>query len=530
MVVLLTESAAWKALEQHHADVKKRTLSDIILQDPDRLKNFQCGLKGIRLDFALNPITSKTIDLLVALARQQKVEEKRERMFRGDKINITENRAVLHVALRQQQDQPLLVDGHNIIPDIRNTQKRMAECVAALRAGQWLGATGKPIRHIVNIGIGGSDLGPRFAVDALGPYVSVLDVHFVANVDAYDLMSVVKNCDPEATLFVVVSKTFTTQETLMNALTARQWLIEKLKTQEVDRHFIAVSASDTEVRKFGIPAEQTFPLWDWVGGRYGLWSAVGISVALAIGMDHFHQLLAGAAAMDAHFSTAPLSQNMPVLLGLLGVWQRNFWNTQALAVLPYSQQLRELPRYLQQLEMESNGKSVTCDGTFTNYKTGPILFGESGTVGQHSFYQLLHQGSDIVPVDFIGVIHDDQHLPQHHRVLLSNMIAQAGAFAFGKPHSASPHDVYAGGRPSNTIVLDRLDPFHLGMLLALYEHKTFVQGVLWNINSFDQPGVELGKQLARGLQQQRAREPSSGASSPSEAFLTEFFRTNFPLI
>ena len=530
MLQSLTASPAWCALVKHQAEIKSIRLADIVLQDPHRLDHFQVGFEGLKLDFSLNLVTEKTLGLLMDLAHQQKVEEKRDQMFQGAKINTTENRAVLHTALRQSGDTPVWMEGHDIIRDIRSTQKRMEDFVTEVRSGQWLGSTGKPVRHIINIGIGGSDLGPRFAVGALASYVSAIDVHFVANADADDLISALGKCDPATTLFVVVSKTFTTQETLLNATTARQWLIDQLGAPDITRHFIGVSADNKKVQAFGIPSAQTFPMWDWVGGRYSLWSAVGLSLALAIGMDHFYDLLSGAAAMDRHFHTSPLRHNMPVLLAMLGVWQRNFWHTQALAILSYSERLREFPRYLQQLEMESNGKSVTCDGTFTDYETAPVLFGECGTVGQHSFHQLLHQGSNIVPVDFIGIIHDDQNIPLHHNVVLANMLAQAGAFAFGQPVAASAHGVYPGNRPSNMILLDRLDPFHFGMLLALYEHKTFVQGVIWNINSFDQPGVELGKRLAQNLQKAAMEAPIAEAQpsypSTTDGFLAEFFHKN----
>jgi len=520
----LKESPAWRALQDHHDVLKNTSFSSILLTDQDRIETFKCHCEGVHLNYALNTVTQKTLDLLVRLANQQNVREACDRMFRGDKINLTENRPALHVALRQQNDSPIFVDGINILDQVRTTQKRLTETVEKIRSGQWRGRTGKPIHHIVNIGIGGSDLGPRFAVRALDTYVSALDLHFVANADAFDLLSVLKKCDPESTLFVVVSKTFTTQETLLNAYTARQWLIDQGGDKGLDRHFIAVSAQPEKVKQFGIPLDQTFPIWDWVGGRFSLWSAVGISLALAIGMTHFQQLLAGAAAMDHHLSHTPFEKNMPILLALLGIWQRNFYHTQAQAILSYSERLREFPRYLQQLEMESNGKTVTRDGNFTDYATAPILFGECGTVGQHSFHQLLHQGSDIVPVDFIGIAHDDLYHPHHHHVLLTNMVAQAGAFAFGQLHAATPHDIYVGGRPSNMIVLDRLDPYHFGILLALYEHKTFIQGVLWNINSFDQPGVELGKRMARDLQEKTTPQ------SETELFLAKFFNKNFPNI
>lgn len=518
----LTESPVWRELQSHYEALRTTHFSSLFLEDKNRLNNFECQCEGLRLNYTLNKVTPATLELLLRLAQQQQIKEACEQMFRGEKINTTEIRPALHVVLRQQNDQPVIVDGRDIVQDVRTTQKRISTTVTAIRSGQWLGATGKAIKHVVNIGIGGSDLGPRFAVRALDSYATQLNVHFVANADAYDLLSVLKKCDPESTLFVVVSKTFTTQETLLNANTARQWLIDHLGNKGIDRHFIAVSAQLDEVKKFGIPAEQTFPIWDWVGGRFSLWSAVGLSVALAIGMDHFQRMLAGAATMDHHFRTVPFSKNMPVILALLGVWQRNFWHTQAHAILAYSERLREFPRYLQQLEMESNGKSVTREGISTDYATAPVLFGECGTVGQHSFHQLLHQGSDVIPVDFIGVSQDDLGQPQHHQALLANMIAQAGALAFGQPEATLPQDIYKGGRPSNIIILDRLDPYNFGMLLALYEHKTFVQGNIWNINSFDQPGVELGKRMARSLQ------GSKSPQSQKEVFLADFFRKNFP--
>ncbi len=370
--------------------------------------------------------------------------------------------------------------------------------VDEVREGIRKGATGKPIRHVVNIGIGGSDLGPRLAVKALSRYASGPQVHFVANADAFDLVSVIGGLDPAETLFVVVSKTFTTQETLLNANTARKWLVDRLGEKAVAQHFIAVSVNEAEVKKFGIDTQRMLPMWDWVGGRFSVWSAVGLSVALAVGMDHFEKMLEGAAIMDEHFLNAPLAQNMPVLMALLGIWNGNFLGAQAQAILPYSERLRDLPRYLQQLEMESNGKSVTRDGHMADYATAPVMFGECGTVGQHSFHQWLHQGSHPTPADFIGVVEDDLTLPEHHRAMQSNMAAQACALAFGQDADI-PQEKYPGSRPSNILMLDRLDPYHFGMLLALYEHKVFVQGVVWNINSFDQPGVELGKRLAKGI-------------------------------
>ncbi|MDX2028019.1 MAG: glucose-6-phosphate isomerase [Alphaproteobacteria bacterium] len=507
----LTQLPEWQNLLRHRDALKSS--ADVILNDPQRLDNCEIALDGLRLNYALHQVTPETISLLVKLAEAQKLAEWRSRMLNGEKVNSTESRAVLHTALRQTSDAPVKVDGKDVIPEIRAVRKRMADFVENVRSGQWKGATGKSIRHIVNIGIGGSDLGPRLAVQALAPYASKLQVHFAANADAFDLLATLKNIDPAETLFVVVSKTFTTQETLLNAQTARQWLTAKLGDKAVAQHFVAVSTNAAETAKFGIPAANMFPMWDWVGGRFSLWSAVGLSVALGIGMENFDAMLSGAAAMDEHFKNAPLARNMPVLLALLGIWQRNFMGAGALAILPYSERLRELPRYLQQLEMESNGKSVSRDGKTVDYETAPAIFGDCGTISQHSFHQWLHQGTGKIPADFIGIMEDDLNQPTHHRALLANMAAQACALAFGNSQAAAPQDMYVGERSSTLIMLDRLDPKHFGMLLALYEHKVFTQGILWNINSFDQPGVDLGKKMARGL------EAPTGAASPSDGFL-----------
>ncbi|MFY9288883.1 MAG: glucose-6-phosphate isomerase [Alphaproteobacteria bacterium] len=517
MVVSLKESPAWQALLKHRDDLKAQSLGDLVLQDAARLEMCDVACEGLHFNYAFQRTTSKTIELLVRLAEQQSLDAMRARMFRGDKINATENRAVLHVALRTKNKEALLVDGRNVLEDIQAVHEKMARFTSDVRSGQWKGVTNKPIRHIVNIGIGGSDLGPRLAVNALVSDASNLTTHFVANIDAFDLVSTLKALDPAETLFVVVSKTFTTQETLANARLARQWLTAALGDQAVAQHFVAVSTNAVEVEKFGISPDNIFPMWDWVGGRYSLWSAVGLSVALALGMDHFKKLCDGAAVMDEHFRNAPLDKNIPVLMALLGVWNRNFWDAPALAILSYSERLRDLPRYLQQLDMESNGKSITRDGRTVDYATGPIIFGECGTVGQHSFHQWLHQGFECVPADFIGIVSDDLKQPEHHRALLTNMMAQAGALAFGQQQTTSPFDRYAGNRPSNVITLDKLDPYHLGLLLALYEHKVFTQGVIWNINSFDQPGVELGKAMAKGL------EAAAQPQDKSRSFVASFF-------
>ena len=491
----ITSSPAWQALAKHKETLNKTGAG---LNDVTRLKNFDLALDGLRLNYAFQNVTSDTMKLLTDLAVQQNVESWRKKMFEGEKINATENRSVLHTALRRQDDTPLLVDGVNVMPQIHETQKRVERFVDDVRTGRLKGSTGKPFCHIVNIGIGGSDLGPRLAAKALQKLGGV-DTRFVANVDIYDIESVLKDLVPEQTLFVVASKSFTTPETLLNAQTARRWLVEKLGDAAVAKHFIAVSVNAKAIEEFGISTDNMFPMWDWVGGRYSLWSAVGLSVALAIGNDGFRDLLAGAAAMDAHFQTAPLDKNMPVILALLGVWNRNFLGASSLAVLPYAERLRDLPRYLQQLDMESNGKCVTRAGAPVDYGTGPVIFGECGTVGQHSFHQWLHQGSDAIPADFIGIVKDDLGGPDHHKVLMLNLAAQMGALSFGQSEAPTPQDIYPGKRPSNLLLLEKLDPYRLGLLLALYEHKVFVQGIIWDINSFDQPGVELGKRMARML-------------------------------
>ncbi|MFA4994251.1 MAG: glucose-6-phosphate isomerase [Bdellovibrionales bacterium] len=495
----ITSSPAWKNLVWHRDELRVKDMKKI-LSDPERIENFSIAHEGLRLTYAFQNVTEETMSFLLALAAFQTIEGYRERMFSGEKINATEDRAVLHTALRRSDDVSVLVDGLDVMPEVRATQKRIAAFVDDVRNGKGKGATGKPFRTIVNIGIGGSDLGPRLAAQALKPYTSNFETHYVANADAFDIESVLQKADPDETLFIIVSKTFTTQETLLNARTARKWIVDKLGEKAVSHHFVAVSANAKEVEKFGIHSDNLFPMWDWVGGRYSLWSAVGLSVALSIGNKNFRDLLKGAAAMDAHFKTAPLAVNMPVILAMLSVWNRNFRGCSAEAVLPYCERLRDLPRYLQQLEMESNGKSVTWAGEAVDYATSPVIFGECGTVGQHSFHQCLHQGSDVIPADFIAVTHDDLNKPDHHQAVLSNLAAQMGALAFGQASAAKPEDVYPGCRPSNLISLEKLDPYHLGLLLALYEHKTFVQGVVWDINSFDQPGVELGKRMAKDLE------------------------------
>jgi len=501
----VAQSPAWKALDAH-----KKAISEegVCFEDKTRLKEFDINLNGIRLNYAFQKINGQTIDGLIKLAEQQGIAIWRDRMFSGEKINFTENRAVLHTALRRKDDGPVVVDGTDVMPEIRAQQNRTAAFIDDVRNKKWVGATGKPFKNIVCIGIGGSDMGARLAVTALQPMTNrELEFFFVANSDPYEVTNVLQKLDPATTLFIAISKTFTTQETLLNAQSAKHWLTQSLGQNAVERHFLAVSTNQEAVKQFGIREENIFPMWDWVGGRYSLWSAVGIGIALAIGNENYRQLLSGAEMMDRHFLTAPLNQNMPVIMALLGIWNRNFLRCPSLAILPYSERLRDLPRYLQQLEMESNGKSVTRTGIRVDYGTAPVLFGDCGTVGQHSFHQCLHQGSDIIPSDFIGVLHDDFDKPEHQRALNSNLAAQIGALAFGRKKATSPHDIYIGDRPSSLITLNKLDPHSLGMLLALYEHKVFVQGIIWEINSFDQPGVELGKQMARSIESSILSKP-----------------------
>lgn len=493
-----TLSPLWNKLKAHHEVLSKMTLSELFVVGPERSKRMTITVGGLAFDFSRTHVTDETLGFLGSLAQEQKVEEMRSRMFAGDKINKTENRAVLHTALRAQSDKPILVDGIDVMPAIRALHVKMSKFVSDVREERWLGATGLPIRHVVNIGIGGSDLGPRLVVSALRAQASGPQVHFVANVDAMDLMGTLSALDPATTLFVVVSKTFTTQETLLNARTARQWLVGSLGEAAVAQHFVAVSTNKDAVQSFGINTDNMFAMWDWVGGRYSLWSSVGMGIALSVGWDGFMELLSGAAAMDAHFQTAPLAQNAPILAALIGIWYRNFWGVGAQAILPYSERLRELPRYLQQLDMESNGKSVTRDGQSTDYATGPIIFGECGSVGQHSFHQWLHQGPGLVLTDFIGVRTTDMNHQEHHQVLLAHMKAQIEALKSGRVES-DPARTNPGNKPTTVIWMEKLDPMTLGALLAFYEHKVFVQGVLWDINSFDQFGVELGKKLANEI-------------------------------
>jgi glucose-6-phosphate isomerase len=516
----LTESAAWKALDAHFASTKKQTMRELFADDSRRFEKFSVTLDDLLFDYSKNRVTSETIELLVKLAEQANLKGWIERLFSGDRINLTENRAVLHVALRNRKNSPIVVDGENVMPKVNAVLAKMRDFTESVRNGVWKGYTGKEIRHIVNLGIGGSDLGPVMATEALRPYwKDGLSVHFVSNVDGTDIAEKLRKVDPETTLFLVASKTFTTQETMANARTARAWLVEKLGAQSAVRnHFVALSTNGKAVAEFGIDPNNMFEFWDWVGGRYSLWSAIGLSIACVVGMDKFEELLAGAHDVDEHFRTAPLAQNIPVLMALLGIWYSNFFGAKSHAVLPYDQYLHRFPAYLQQADMESNGKSVDRESKrITDYTTGPIIWGEPGTNGQHAFYQLIHQGTELIPADFLMPLNTQNPIGEHHTLLASNCFAQTEALMRGKTADEAraelvksgmsgtkidqlvPHKVFEGNRPTNTILFERLTPRTLGRLIALYEHKIFVQGIIWNVNSYDQWGVELGKQLANAI-------------------------------
>ncbi len=521
--LMSSERPEWTALERHCAAFKT-PIRDLFKADAKRFGQFHVKGDGVLLDYSKQRAHTETMKLLFALAHACDVESWRDRMFEGDAINTTEKRAVLHTALRRPASDKVMVSGENIMPFIHDELKHMKEFSTAVISGAWKGHTGKTIETVVNIGIGGSNLGPYMVCEALKPFRTRLDVHFVSNVDGAHMYETLQNCDPETTLFVVASKTFTTQETMANAETAKAWLLKALKDKTaIEKHFVALSTNEKDVKAFGIAPANMFPFRDWVGGRYSLWSSIGLSICLAVGFDNFEQLLKGAHAMDVHFQTAPLEQNMPVILAMLGIWYRNFWGMDSMAILPYSQYLHRFPAFLQQVDMESNGKSVDRDGNRVDYETGPIVFGEPGTNGQHAFYQLIHQGTTIIPCDFIGVIKPENDVGEHHRLLLANLVAQSQALMDGrdlKNSDNNPQKVFEGNRPSSTILLDRLDAYHLGQLIALYEHKIFVQGIIWNINSFDQWGVELGKVLAKNiLADQGVKDSSTEGLSKAASLL-----------
>jgi glucose-6-phosphate isomerase len=518
IIMSLTKLEAWKKLTAHFEEIKSKKMREMFEKDGKRFEKFSLSFDEMFLDYSKNRIDEKTIELLMDLAEEAGLKTAIHNMFNGEKINNTENRAVLHTALRNRSNTPVFVDGENVMPNVNDVLARMRAFSDSVRNGSWTGATGKKIKSVVNIGIGGSDLGPVMVTEALKAYQkNGLKVYFVSNVDGTHITETCRNIDPETTLFIVASKTFTTQETLTNAHTARRWIVEALGDEAVSKHFIALSTNAAEVSKFGIDVENMFEFWDWVGGRYSLWSAIGMSIAIAVGMDNFEELLAGAHAMDNHFKDEKFEKNIPVLLAMLGLWYSNFFDAESYAVLPYDQYLHRLPAYLQQADMESNGKGVTKTGEKVDYKTGPVLFGEPGTNGQHSFYQLIHQGTHIIPCDFIAPAVSHNETGEHHAILLSNVFAQSEALMKGKTFEEakaelveagiegeklemlSNHKVFEGNRPSNTIILDKVTPKTLGMLIAMYEHKIFVQGVIWGLNPYDQWGVELGKQLAKKI-------------------------------
>ena len=508
----LTERKAWNAVAAHYESVARLHLRTLFADDPTRGERMTAEGAGLYLDYSKNRITAETLKLLLQLADESGLRERIDAMFRGEKINITETRAVLHVALRAPKGASIVLDGENVVPEVHAVLDKMADFSNRVRSGEWKGHTGKRIRNVINVGIGGSDLGPVMAYEALKHYSDrAMSFRFVSNVDATDFAEAVQDLDPAETLFIISSKTFTTLETMTNAHSAREWLLAGLRGDEksIARHFVAVSTNRVEVAKFGIDTANMFGFWDWVGGRYSMDSSIGLSTMIAIGPDNFRSMLGGFHQMDEHFRTSPFERNLPVLMGLLAVWYSDFFGAQTVAVLPYEQYLKRFPAYLQQLTMESNGKHVTLDGSTVSYDTGAIYWGEPGTNGQHSFYQLIHQGTSLIPCDFIAFSKTLNPLGRHHDILVANVFAQAEALAFGKtaeevkaegtPDGLVPHRVFEGNRPSNTILADRLTPESLGKLVALYEHSVFTQGVIWNIDSFDQWGVELGKVLAQRI-------------------------------
>lgn len=514
-----TTTNAYKYLADHFIAINETNLKELFTEDEERFKKFSILFEDILVDFSKNRINDTTLALLVQLARECKLDEAIKAMFSGDKINATEGRSVLHVALRNQSNTPILVDGKDVMPDVNAVLAKMEKFSNSIISEEWKGYTGKAITDIVNIGIGGSDLGPVMVTEGLKAYKTRLNLHFVSNIDGTHLAETLKSVNPETTLFLVASKTFTTQETMTNAHSARQWFLNSgAKTEDIAKHFAALSTNAKDVAAFGIDTENMFEFWDWVGGRYSLWSAIGLSISLGIGFDNFKQLLTGAHASDQHFETTPLEQNIPVILGLLGVWYINFFNAETHAILPYDQYLHRFAAYFQQGDMESNGKHVDRNGNAVDYETGPVIWGEPGTNGQHAFYQLIHQGTRLIPCDFIAPAQSLNPLGDHHAILLSNFFAQTEALMNGKSEEEvikelkeagksesqikelAPFKVFDGNRPTNSILLKKVTPYSLGSLIALYEHKIFVQGIIWNIFSFDQWGVELGKQLAQKIQ------------------------------
>ena len=540
----LITSPAWQALQAHCQELEGVTMRTLFRQDPERFARFSLHLDDILFDYSKNRITAKTMTLLLALANQANLAGAIAAMFSGQKINNTEDRAVLHIALRNRSNRPILVDGVNVMDDVNRVLAKVRDFSEKVRGGTWHGYTGKPITDIVNVGIGGSDLGPKMVTMALKPYTRAdLRSHFVSNVDGTDMAETLKGLDPQTTLFLIASKTFTTQETMTNAHSARNWFLAHAHDERaVAKHFVALSTNEKAVTAFGIDRENMFEFWDWVGGRYSLWSAIGLSIVLAIGMDDFEELLAGAHRVDEYFRTTPFAQNIPVIMGLLGIWYNNFWDAQSQAILPYDEYLSRFPAYFQQGDMESNGKSVTKAGTGVDYSTGPILWGEPGTNGQHAFYQLIHQGTKLIPCDFLAAAQSHNPVGNHHPILLANFFAQTEALMQGKsadevrtePTKSGvsgaelerlvPAKTFAGNRPSNSFLYRQLTPHTLGSLIALYEHKIFTQGVIWNINSFDQMGVELGKQLAKAIEPELAGTEAVQSHDSSTNGLINYYK------
>jgi glucose-6-phosphate isomerase len=527
---------SWKKLERHYDEVRDVHLRELFREDRKRTEQFSLQSGFLRFDYSRNRITGETMDLLFSLARECEVETERDRMFAGEAINETEERAVLHTALRNVTGEPVFVDGHDVMPDVLSVQERMRNLSEQVRSGQWKGYTGKEIRAVVNIGIGGSDLGPVMVTEALRYYShDSITVRFVSNVDDTHLVEALKDLDPEETLFIIASKTFTTQETMTNAESAKSWLLSKVGSPEaVERHFIALSTNLEGVKTFGIHPDNMFEFWDWVGGRYSLTSAIGLSIMISIGYENFHDLLTGFHAMDRHFQNEPLERNIPVIMALLGVWYNNFFGCETHAVLPYDQYLSRLPAYLQQADMESNGKYVNREGEPVRWQTGPVIWGEPGTNGQHAFYQLIHQGTKLIPADFIAFAEPLHGLGDHHEKLLANFLAQTEALALGKTEeevraegveeSLVPHKVFQGNRPTSSFLFSKLTPFNLGYLVAAYEHKIFTQGIIWDIYSFDQWGVELGKVLAKGILPDLLSEGKIESRDSSTREMINFYR------
>lgn len=515
---LLTSTTSYQSLRNHANQAREWQMRELFAQDPQRFERLSVEAAGLFLDYSKNRLDGRTLELLAQLARERGVERLRDAMFAGEKINLTENRAVLHTALRAPRNKPFTLDGQDVTGDVHAVLDRIKTFSDSVRSGAWLGHTGKPITDVVNIGIGGSDLGPKMVCLALRQFAHPrLNMHFVSNVDGHDMDAALSRVNPETTLFIIASKTFTTAETMMNANTARAWFLQQAPEEALAKHFVAVSTNVDAIKTFGIDPANMFPFWDWVGGRYSVWSAIGLPVALSVGFGYFSDLLAGAHAMDEHFRSAPIEQNLPMIMGLVGFWNREFLDCGSVSIAPYHQDLNRFPAYLQQLDMESNGKRVTRAGdTITDYETGPVIWGDVGTNGQHAYFQLLHQGTDVTPIDFIAALRPAHEFHNHHAALLANCFAQSEAFMKGKTadevrqdlagqpaeeiERLVPHKTFPGNRPSNTILMEYLTPATLGALIALYEHKVFVQGALWDVNSYDQWGVELGKVLAKKIE------------------------------